>query len=66
MGVKPYVGQAWKRDLAGHAIFFLELIAGDLAQALRDNGGVDVIGPPELWENDSQDSKGLFLGDTSN
>lgn len=65
MGVKPYVGQAWKRSLSEGPLFLLEIIVRDLAQALRDNGGVDTPGPVELWENETQDTKGLFLGETS-
>ena len=64
---RPYAAQCWKRGLFDHSpvgVAALQILAQDLHTDARLQG---ITEPPaiELWENDAQDSKGLFAGDTS-
>lgn len=60
---RPYAGQTWANRLSG-GYFPLQVVAMDLAQAVED-AGITQHNGIELWANESEDSKGFFVGDTS-
>jgi hypothetical protein len=64
--VRPYAGQAWKIGLFTGQIGLagLQILAKDLRDDAHDHNVTPGDGI-ELWINEEEESKGLFVGDTT-